>query len=158
MSEHSFAYHASIEWTGNQGTGTSGYRAYTRDYDITAPDKPVIQGSSEVAFRGDKTRYNPEDMLVASLAACHMLWYLHLAAEAGIVVETYTDDAEGTMVVETGGAGRFTSVTLRPRITLGPDSAAAAALALHETAHKMCFIANSVNFPVTCEPLISEAV
>lgn len=155
MSEHSFQYRASIAWTGNLGAGTSGYRAFSRDYNISAPGKPVIEGSSEVAFRGDKDRYNPEDLLVASISSCHMLWYLHLAAEAGIVVETYEDDAEGTMIVESGGAGRFTSVILRPRITLSSDSDAKSALALHETAHRMCFIANSVNFPVSCEPEIA---
>lgn len=155
MSKHSFQYRASIAWTGNQGTGTSGYRAYSRDYNISAPGKPVIAGSSEVAFRGDKERYNPEDLLVASISSCHMLWYLHLAAEAGLVVETYEDDAEGTMVVESGGAGRFTSVSLRPKITLAADSDIKSAHALHETAHKKCFIANSVNFPVSCEPEIA---
>jgi len=155
MSEHSFTYRTSIAWTGNQGTGTSSYKAYSRDYDIGAQGKPTIAGSSEVAFRGDKTRYNPEDLLVASISSCHMLWYLHLAAEAGIVVETYEDDAEGIMVVESGGAGRFTGVALRPRITLAPDSDAQLALALHETAHEKCFIANSVNFPVSCEPEIA---
>ncbi len=155
MSEHSFTYRASIAWTGNQGTGTSGYKAYSRDYNIDAPGKPTLAGSSEVAFRGDKARYNPEDLLVASISSCHMLWYLHLAAEAGIVVETYVDEAEGTMVVESGGAGRFSGVALRPRITLAPDSDFKAALALHETAHEKCFIANSVNFPVSCEPVIA---
>lgn len=154
---HEFTYHATIRWTGNTGSGTSAYRDYERAYDVTAPGKPVLLGSSEPAFRGDASRYNPEDLLVASLSACHMLWYLHLACEAGIVVTDYDDDAEGVMVVDTTGGGRFERVTLRPRIVLAPESDTETAAALHETAHARCFIANSMNFPVTCEPEISSA-
>ena len=149
-----FHYHTTLNWTGNQGTGTSAYDAYGRDYVIGGPDKPPLLGSSEPAFRGDTHRYNPEELLVASLSACHMLWYLHLCTQAGIIVIDYQDDAEGEMVVD-GGDGRFKHVTLRPRIVLSPDSDSEGAKALHSKAHAKCFVANSVNFPVTCEPEIS---
>jgi organic hydroperoxide reductase OsmC/OhrA len=145
-------YTATVTWTGNRGAGTSGYATYSRDHAIRIPGKPEIAGSSDPAFRGDPARVNPEDMLVASLSACHMLWYLHLASEAGITVVAYEDEAEGAME-ESREGGRFVSVVLRPRIRIGADDDRARAAALHQRAHALCFIANSVNFPVSCEPL-----
>ena len=153
---HAFTYYATIRWNGNTGSGTADYRSYERAYDVTAPGKPTLLGSSEPAFRGDASRYNPEDLLVASLSACHMLWFLHLAVEAGIVVTDYDDDAEGVMVLDETGGGCFERVTLRPRVVLAPESDTETAAALHETAHARCFIANSMNFPVLCEPEISS--
>lgn len=148
------SYEAEVVWTGNQGTGTSGYKAYTRDHVIRAGSKPEIPGSSDPSFRGDPARYNPEDMLVASLSACHMLWYLHLCATKGIIVQDYRDHAIGSMVETPDGGGRFESVTLRPRIVIAPGGDLALAEQLHHEAHAKCFIANSVNFPVRHEPII----
>jgi organic hydroperoxide reductase OsmC/OhrA len=150
-------YVVSVSWTGNLGSGTSGYRDYTRDYDIAAESKPAIRGSSDPAFRGDRSRWNPEELLVASLSACHKLWYLHLAAEAGIVVTAYVDRAEGVMETSAAGSGRFKRVVLHPSVTVAPGSDLERARALHETAHEKCFIASSVNFPVDCEPQIVAA-
>ena len=150
-------YTTTVTWTGNQGTGTSAYKAYSRDHDISAPGKPIIPGTSDPAFRGDPSRYNPEDMLVASLSACHMLWYLHLCSANGIVVTAYSDPTTGTMAEDTTGGGRFTEVTLRPQVTLAPGSDAAKAESLHHEAHEKCFIANSVNFPVRVEPRTTVA-
>lgn len=147
-------YDVTVTWTGNQGTGTSTYRAYARDHEIAAAGKPSIPGSSDPAFRGDSTRWNPEDMLVASLSTCHMLWYLHLCAVGGVAVTRYVDRAEGTMAEDAGGSGRFSRVTLRPQIAVAPGADLAKARALHDEAHHKCFIANSVNFPVACEPTI----
>ena len=95
MTERRHVYTARIEWSGNLGFGTSSYRAYSRDYRISAGDKPPIEGSSDPAFRGDARRWNPEELLVASLSTCHQLWYLHLCAEAGIVVTAYHDEPSG---------------------------------------------------------------
>jgi organic hydroperoxide reductase OsmC/OhrA len=149
-------YSVVVEWTGNTGTGTSGYRDYERRYDISAGvRKPVIPGSSDPAFRGDPTRWNPEDLLVASISACHKLWYLHLCAEAGIAVLAYVDHAEGEMEEAADGSGRFTRVTLRPRVTVAAGADMAMARQLHAAAHAKCFIANSVNFPVQHEPDIT---
>lgn len=150
-------YAAGVTWTGNLGAGTAGYKAYSRDYDITAAGKPAIAGSSDPAFRGDPARYNPEDLLVASLSACHMLWYLHLCAAAGVCVTAYRDDAHGTMVEDASGSGRFVEVTLRPLVTVTAESDPRLATALHGEAHANCFIANSVTFPVTHEPRIEVA-
>ena len=144
--------HARVEWTGNTGQGTADYRAYGRDYDIRADGKPVIAGSSDPAFRGDPARWNPEDLLVASLAACHKLWYLHLCATQGVTVLSYTDDAEGRMVEGGDGDGRFIDACLKPTVVISADSDPEKALALHEMAHGKCFIANSVNFPVRHAP------
>jgi len=152
MAGREHTYSTTVTWTGNQGTGTSAYKAYSRDHDISAPAKPIIPGSSDPAFRGDPSRYNPEDMLVASLSACHMLWYLHLCSANGIAVTAYSDPATGIMAEDTTGGGRFTEVTLRPQVTLAPGSDAAKAESLHHEAHEKCFIANSVNFPVRVEP------
>ena len=150
--EHS--YSINVSWTGNLGQGTSSYGTYARDHEISAPGKPTVPASSDQAFRGDQSRYNPEELLVASLSACHMLSYLHLCAVSGIVVTDYQDEAKGIMVETAGGGGHFTQVTLRPAVKVTPSSNSDLALQLHEKAHHLCFIANSVNFPVLCEPSI----
>lgn len=156
MKQHQ--YSTTLRWTGNQGTGTSNYRAYARDYEITGPLKAAtLEGSSDAHFRGDSSKYNPEDLLVASLSACHLLSYLHLCAVNKIVVTEYSDDATGTMAENSDGSGQFVEVTLHPRVTITPESDAATALRLHEDAGKLCFIARSVNFPVRHEPLISNS-
>ena len=145
-------YLTQLNWTGNMGRGTSGYTAYKRDYTISAGGKAEIAGSSDPAFRGDTTRYNPEELLVASLSSCHMLWYLHLCAEAGVIVTAYTDAAEGTMAETPEGSGHFTEVVLKPMVTVADAAMVETANQLHAKANKMCFIANSCNFPVHHKP------
>lgn len=156
--EKQHQYTTRTEWTGNLGEGTTNYRAYSRDHLISAEGKPAMPGSSDPAFRGDAARWNPEEMLVASLSSCHMLWYLHLCAQAKITVLAYHDDAQGTMVEGADGGGHFSQVTLRPVATLAAGSDEVAAKALHEQAHHLCFIANSVNFPVAIEPTVRLAI
>jgi len=146
-------YTTTIEWTGNRGTGTSAYRAYSRDHVIRIPGKSEIPGSADPLFLGDPARHNPEEMLVASLSTCHMLWYLHICADAGIVVTAYRDAAEGVMALESDGGGQFTRVTLRPEVTLTAVADEPKARGMHHDAHEKCFIARSVNFPVAVEPV-----
>jgi organic hydroperoxide reductase OsmC/OhrA len=157
LKEH--CYTAVVEWTGNTGSGTSGYRAYSRRHEISAPGlpKPTIPGSSDPGFRGDATHWNPEELLVASISACHQLWYLHLCAAAGLVITSYVDRAEGVMVEEADGSGHFRRVVLRPVVTFAPGSDLERARELHHEAHRFCFIANSVNFPVEHEPELRSA-
>jgi organic hydroperoxide reductase OsmC/OhrA len=157
MSNREHRYSPSIRWTGNTGTGTSSYRDYKRDHEIFSAGKATILGSSDPAFRGDRTRWNPEEMMVATLSTCHQLWYLHLCAEAGIVVTAYEDAPEGLMVEHQDGSGEFTRVVLRPRVTLAAGADAQLAQSLHARAHEMCFIARSVKCPVTCEPEVVVA-
>jgi organic hydroperoxide reductase OsmC/OhrA len=157
MMPRSHSYGVSVAWTGNRGTGTSGYRDYGRDHDVTADGRPVIAGSSDPLFRGDRARWNPELELVAALSQCHMLWYLHLCAVAGVIVTSYTDHADGTMAEADDGGGRFTEVVLRPQVAVASPEMAEAAASLHEEAHAKCFIAGSVNFPVRHEPVITAA-
>ena len=159
MAGREHRYQVTVEWTGNTGTGTAGYRTYERRHEISAPKapKPPIPGSSDPAFRGDGARWNPEELLVASLSACHQLWYLHLCADAGVVVTAYVDRAEGTMVEDATGAGQFTRVVLRPAVTVAAGADVARARALHHDAHAMCYIARSVSFPVEHEPEIRTA-
>ncbi len=154
MSGKEHRYAAVVEWTGNTGTGTSSYRAYERRHEICSPSlpKPPIPGSSDPAFRGDTTRWNPEELLVASLSACHQLWYLHLCADAGLVITSYVDHAEGVMVEEADGGGRFRRVVLRPVVTFAGAPDLDQARELHHEAHRLCFLANSMNFPVEHEP------
>ena len=148
-------YSIRTTWTGNDGEGTATYRSYRRDHEITGPGKSQpIPGSSVPMFRGDGSRYNPEDLLVASLSACHMLWVLHLCADAGITVVDYTDNAEGVMRENADGSGEFVDVVLNPVVTITDEARTAEAEALHERAHQLCFIANSVKFPVTARPRI----
>jgi len=150
---HAHSYRVNVEWTGNRGSGTNGYRNYGREHVIRIEGKADIAGSSDPAFRGDAARHNPEEMLVAALSTCHMLAYLHMATVAGVVVTAYTDAAEGTMVTE-GSGGRFTEVVLHPLVTITAGSDPAKADAAHGDAHHACFIAASVNFPVRCEPRV----
>jgi organic hydroperoxide reductase OsmC/OhrA len=149
------SYSVTVTWTGNTGSGTSGYREYKRSHEISAAGKSAIAGSSDPAFRGDGTRWNPEELLVASLSTCHQLWYLHLCADAGIVIETYVDEATGVMEESGDGGGQFVEVILRPKVRLAPGSDQAKATVLHHEAHAKCFIARSVNFPVKCEPVFA---
>jgi len=146
-------YVATTIWRNQAPDEAFEYETYSRAYRIEFDGKPALEGSSDAAFHGDPARQNPEDLLVAALSACHMLWYLHLCSVKNITVLAYEDAAEGVMV-EGPRAGRFTQVTLRPRVTITADSDAERATALHERAHAECFVANSVNFPVECEPVI----
>lgn len=141
-------YKLTVRWTGNNGTGTSGYRAYERSHVILIDNKVEIKGSSDPVFHGDKNVHNPEDLLLASLAACHMMSYLHVCVNAGIVVTDYEDNATGKMTVNTDGSGHFTEVTLNPIVTVSDSSMLEKANELHKMANNLCFIANSVNFPV----------
>ena len=151
-------YTVKTSWTGNRGSGTLDYRAYSRDHQITAEDKTsAIEGSSDPAFRGNPQRYNPEELFVASLSSCHMLWYLHLAAVNGVVVLEYEDRAEGYMEESDDGAGRFTGITLRPRVRIADAEHLELADRLHDEAGKKCFIANSVRVPLKYAPEITVA-
>ena len=155
MNKHRYETH--MVWTGNTGDGTATYRSYKRNFTLSAPGKPELLGSSDRAFRGDADRYNPEDMLVAALSSCHMLSYLHLCAVNNIVVTAYEDNATGTMEERPDGSGTFTEVNLNPKVTITATSDADKAKELHHKAHELCFIANSVNFPVENSPAIVKA-
>lgn len=153
MTDRQHQYPVQVVWTGNHGSGTKTYQGYGREHEVHVAGKPVIAGLSDAAFRGDAGKHNPEDLLVAALSSCHMLWYLHLAAVAGVVVTEYVDDAVG-ILQERGNDGRFIEAVLRPRVTIAAGSDPDVAKRVHEDAHHACFIANSVNFPVRCEPRI----
>jgi organic hydroperoxide reductase OsmC/OhrA len=157
MATRPHTYAVDLAWTGNRGEGTRSYRGYGRDHVLSAPGKPDIAGSADAAFLGDPARWNPEDLLLGALAACHQLWYLHLCADAGVAVVAYTDAATGRMEEAADGSGRFTEVVLRPRVRLAPGADAAKALTLHAKAARMCFIAASVAFPVRHEPVVEAA-
>lgn len=148
-------YETSVVWTGNRGQGTSAYTSYDRDHLVRAAGKPDLPMSADPAFRGDPARYNPEELLVAAISSCHMLWYLHLCAKARIVVVAYEDHPSGRLVESKESGARFESVFLRPVVTIESGDAQKAR-DLHQNAHKECFIANSVNFPVLFEPTILQ--
>ncbi|WP_129791783.1 OsmC family protein [Sphingosinicella sp. CPCC 101087] len=149
-------YGSRIVWTGNKGQGTAHYRAYDRTWDIAVPGKPAIHCSNDPLLGGDPTKMNPEDLLLSALAACHMLWYLHFAAEAGITVLSYEDSPIGHGEVDPSGAGRFLGATLRPLIVVARDSDLKLAESLHHRVPNVCFIARSVSFPVRHEPVIAH--
>ncbi len=150
-------YTARVEWTGNRGDGTRSYRGYDRTWDIATPGKPVIHCSNDPLLGGDPGLSNPEDLLLASLSACHMLWYLHLASVAGIVVLSYQDNPIGRGETSPDGAGRFLSATLKPHIVVEAGSDLAEAERIHDRIHQYCFIARSVNFPVRYEPSFASS-
>jgi organic hydroperoxide reductase OsmC/OhrA len=150
-------YGLTTRWTGNLGTGTSTYTAYSRNHELLGEGKGAsIAGSSDPLFRGDRTRYNPEELLVGALSACHMLWVLHLSADAGIVITEYSDEAIGEMVEHEDGSGEFTRVVLRPRMSITDAGRTAEAIAIHHGAHQVCALARSMNLPVDCEPVVTE--
>jgi organic hydroperoxide reductase OsmC/OhrA len=146
MKNHSYA--VDLRWTGNTGSGTSSYRDYERSHELSAAGKMPIAGSSDPDFRGDPTCWNPEELLVASLSQCHMLWYLHLCTLAKVVVIGYEDHPTGTMTEHDDGSGQFSEVTLHPVVTVAAADMVEAAGALHKEVHNYCFIARSVWFPV----------
>ncbi len=147
-------YKVQIDWDGNDGIGTKTYKGYRRDHIIESEGKPQIQGSSDPSFRGDAGRYNPEELLVASLSACHMLWYLHLCSVNQVTVLDYRDAASGLMEEHDDGSGAFVRVVLQPKVVVSAADDRDKALALHREAHRCCFIANSVKFPVDISPEI----
>ena len=146
-------YNLTVKWTGNTGTGTSGYTAFERSHSVIITNKAEILASSDPAFRGDKTKHNPEEFLLASISSCHMLWYLHLCATAGIIVTDYIDNATGIMIKTSNGGGKFTEATLNPIVTITDISLKGKANKLHNKANELCFIANSLNFPVYHNPV-----
>jgi organic hydroperoxide reductase OsmC/OhrA len=150
-------YELEVTWTGNTGDGTATYRSYNRDSETTADGPPTLPGSSDPSFRGDPTRWNPEQLLVASVAQCHLLWYLHLCAVNHVVVTAYTDSPIGVMAETPDGGGHFTEIVLHPQVTVTSPDMVTRAEELHAQAHQLCFIANSVNFPITHQPTIDVA-
>lgn len=155
LSNKSHTYNLTVEWTGNTGSGTAEPGGYSKNHVIQAEGRPDILASSDPGFGGDSDRYNPEELLVAALSECHMLWFLSRCAKYGVLVTAYRDEAIGTMVEHRDGGGEFTNVTLRPQITLAAAADPSLLERLHEEAHHLCFIARSVNFPVTVEATYS---
>lgn len=152
MKQHNYAL--KINWTGNSGSGTNSYKSYERSFEVSVDGKEIINGSSDPSFNGDKTKYNPEELLLASISSCHMLWYLHLCADDGIIVTSYIDNAEGIMVENDNGGGKFEQVILKPVISVTENSMIEKAIILHAKANKLCFVANSVNFRISHQPVI----
>lgn len=150
MAEHT--YHLTVEWTGDRGAGTKSYAGYGRDHLVLAEGRPKIRGSADPGFRGEDSRWNPEQLFVASLSQCHMLWFLHLCAQSDVVALEYVDRPVGTMVTEADGSGEFTDVLLRPRVVVGAADQIERAQSLHAEANRLCFIARSVRCPVRYEP------
>ena len=148
-------YKAKINWTGNLGTGTNQYTAYSRNHEVSGEGKkqPITASAADI-YRGDPSRYNPEELLLAAIAGCHMLWYLHLCADAGVVIVDYEDETSGTLTETDDGNGKFSEVTIYPKVTITKDSGEKTAKELHDKAHEFCFIANSMNFPVHVKPTI----
>ena len=155
MKQH--VYEVRVDWTGNDGEGTKTYKGYRRDHAIACEGKPQIQGPSDPTFRGNRSRYNPEELLVASLSACHMLWYLHLCSVNSVTVLDYQDSASGLLEKDNDGSGEFVRVTLKPTVRVSPGDDRHRALTLHNEAHRFCFIARSVKFPVEIVPAVNEA-
>lgn len=147
-------YTIAVEWTGNNGLGTENYEVYERSHTVKVAGKPLLECSSDTPFRGDASKYNPEDFFVASLSSCHMLWYLHLCAENDVVVHQYLDNAEGTLTLPEDKGGHFAQVVLKPTVAVASPDMFSMAASLHQQAHQKCFIANSCNFPILIEPTI----
>jgi organic hydroperoxide reductase OsmC/OhrA len=155
LSEHH--YSLTVQWTGNLGDGTASYRGYSRDHDIMIAGLPVLKGSADPTFHGDRDRYNPEQLLLAALAQCHMLSFLHVAVRHGVVVTDYRDEATGRLRLNQDGSGQFESATLNPRVTVADAAHLELSEQLHREANQVCFIARSVNFPVLHSPVTAAS-
>ena len=156
MSGKVHEYASRLVWEGNKGDGTSNYATYGRKYRIHVGGKPDLIGSADESFLGDPEKHDPEDLFLASLSSCHLLSYLALCAKHKISVTSYEDDARGTLTFTPDGSGKFTEVVLRPRVTIASGDQELA-MKLHEKAHQLCFIANSVSCPVRNEPTVVRA-
>jgi len=156
MMAHTHSYNAKVIWTGAAQGPTANYQSYSREYLVEIPGKPAFRGSADATFRGDPALHNPEDLLVIALSTCHMLSYFADCARAGVKVVAYEDQATGTMAIKDKKM-RFTEVVLHPRVVISADSDVDKAVALHKQAHEQCFIANSVNFPVHHEAIVTRA-
>jgi organic hydroperoxide reductase OsmC/OhrA len=153
MNSAGHRYSVTVRWTGNLGSGTSSYRAYSRDHDIEIEGLPILRGSADAAFHGDRARYNPEQLLLTALSQCHMLSFLHVAVKHGMVVTAYEDHASGVMRLNRDGSGQFEEATLNPRVTVSEEASPELMEELHHEANQLCFIARSVNFPVRHSPI-----
>lgn len=151
--KNEYKYTAGVTWTGNTGKGTLNYSSYDRSYTISVNDKPQILGSSDVAFKGDAKKHNPEELLVTAIASCHMLWYLHLCSEENVIITAYKDNISGIMKLNNDGKGCFSKVILNPTVTVLEASMREKAIELHQKANEYCFIANSVNFTIEHKPI-----
>jgi organic hydroperoxide reductase OsmC/OhrA len=153
----SHSFRIAVTWTGAHHGTTESYASYSREFTISSDGKQNIVCSSDKIFRGDANLYNPEDLFISTISSCHLLWYLHLCADKKIHVLSYIDDATGNLQINQDGSGQFTEVTLHPNVIIDSNTDIPLAIQLHEEAHKKCFIANSVNFPVKYIPhVISE--
>ena len=150
--ERTYSYQLEVEWTGNKGSGTKTYAGYERSHQIKVDGKPVIEGSADPTFRGDVTKHNPEELFLSSISSRHMLWNLHLCAEAGVIVQHDVDKAEGIMQETSNGGGEFVNVTLKPQVQVKEQTMIEQAKHLHKKANELCFIANSLTFSVIHEP------
>jgi organic hydroperoxide reductase OsmC/OhrA len=146
--KHAGDYAASVIWTGNLGEGTASYTAYGRDFTVVVPGKPELYGSADAAYRGSSDRHNPEELFLASLAACQMLFYLSLCGQHGIRVLSYESRAAGGLTPLENGGGRFEGIALTPVVTVAGGTDTELAIRLHDRAHERCFIANSCSVPI----------
>lgn len=156
MPKKDHQYHATLEWQDEAGSGTQRYDGYSRSFQARLPGKPTLEGSADPAFHGDCARHNPEDMLLVAVASCHMLSFLALCARGQVDVRSYVDNAAGSMTMQADGGGRFTSIVLNPRVRLANATQQMLAAELHGEAHRLCFIANSCNFPIKVQPEFDE--
>lgn len=150
---HEHNYKLTAEWTGNKGDGTKNVRTYDRSHTISIQGKPDLFLTTDNPAVGDKSKLNPEDLLVSALSSCHMLSYLYLCSMEGVIITTYLDNATGIMIENESGGGKFKEVTLNPIVSVTEESMVEKAIALHHKAHEICYIANSVNFEVKCNPI-----
>lgn len=139
-----------MSWDGASRHGLEFRDRTKRRHTISHPEKPDIDGSAAPAFHGETTRWNPEELLLAALSQCHMLTFFYLAHEEGLEVVDYEDTPEATLRTHADGSGEMTEAILKPRVTVrgGWEGSLDD---MHHRAHELCFIARSVNFPVTHE-------
>lgn len=144
-------FKATLNWSSNKKQEETISKFYNKSHQIKIEGKPVLDISAAKAFKGDPSLYNPEDLLLSSLVSCHMMSYLYVCSQNGIEVLEYSDNAEATLEVSPDGSGRFTEVRLKPKVKISNPDKVELALELHTKANKLCFIANSCNFPVLHE-------
>ncbi|MBX9889233.1 MAG: OsmC family protein [Flavobacteriaceae bacterium] len=141
-------FKAKLNWSSKEQPTPSATKMYTKSHSIVIEEKEMMQVSAAKAFKGDPSLYNPEDLLLSSVVSCHMMSYLYVCQQNGIEVLSYQDNAEATLEVLDNGSGRFIEVRLFPKVIISNKEQIAQAIHLHKEANKLCFIANSCNFPI----------
>ncbi|WP_159022904.1 OsmC family protein [Formosa sp. L2A11] len=150
----SFQFHINNSWSLEEATSTKKEGGSLKTHQVFLEDGKRLDVSAAKPFKGDASKYNPEELLMAALSSCHFMSYLYVCEQAGISILEYSDSVEGFLMLNNDGSGAFTKVTLNPKVKIESESQKQLAEDLHKKAGALCFIANSCAFTIEYKPKI----